>query len=199
MRQAVKTDVNAFGPAVQFRYQRDLEPPQLAEGFSSIDVVPFVRAVDRSLTNRAVIVWCDNVLVRSRTGRRAPVTADDVEVIEGRAEVMRRYAEAGWRVLGVSWRPEISDETAAAEQIDQAVARLREVIGVPIDVAYCPHGAGPPTCWCRKPLPGLGVAFIRKYQLDPAHCLYVGVGAQDPGFARRLGFQYRDASNFFEC
>src|SRR5262249_46638343 len=27
MRQMVKTDVSAFGPSVQFRYQRELEPP----------------------------------------------------------------------------------------------------------------------------------------------------------------------------
>jgi hypothetical protein len=46
-------------------------------------------------------------------------------------------------------------------------------------------------------LPGLAVAFIRNYQLDPSQCIYVGAGAQDPGFARRLGFQYRDATDFF--
>jgi hypothetical protein len=27
--------------------------------------------------------------------------------------------------------------------------------------------------------------------------IYVGGGPQDPGFARRLGFQYRDAGEFF--
>jgi histidinol phosphatase-like enzyme len=74
---------------------------------------------------------------------------------------------------------------------------MRELLGVPIDVQYCPHGGGPPVCWCRKPLPGLAVAFIRNYQLDPSQCIYVGAGAQDPGFARRLGFQYRDATDFF--
>src|SRR5262249_35016885 len=61
MRDAVKTDVNAFGPGVQFRYQRDLEPPQLAEGFSRIDEVPFERARDPEGTNRAVMVWCDDL------------------------------------------------------------------------------------------------------------------------------------------
>jgi histidinol phosphatase-like enzyme len=69
---------------------------------------------------------------------------------------------------------------------------VREAVGVPIDIQYCPHGGGPPICWCRKPLPGLGVAFIQKYRLDPAQCIYLGAGPQDPGFARRLGFQYRD-------
>ena len=44
---------------------------------------------------------------------------------------------------------------------------------------------------------GLGVVFIQKYRLDPSSCIYVGAGPQDPGFARRLGFQYRDAVDFF--
>ena len=43
MRTASRSDVSVFPPSVQFRYQRELEPPQESEGFSRIDVVPFVR------------------------------------------------------------------------------------------------------------------------------------------------------------
>ena len=49
MREAVKVDVNAFGPGVQFRYQRDLEPPDVSEGFSRVDVVPFERHRDQMI------------------------------------------------------------------------------------------------------------------------------------------------------
>ena len=38
-----KRDVAAFGPGVQFRYQRELEPPDPSEGFSRIDETPFER------------------------------------------------------------------------------------------------------------------------------------------------------------
>ena len=78
-----------------------------------------------------------------------------------------------------------------AEQVDAGLASLQEKLGVSMEVLYCPHAAGPPKCWCRKPLPGLGVVFIQRHRLDPSLCLYVGSGPQDPGFARRLGFQYR--------
>jgi histidinol phosphatase-like enzyme len=74
---------------------------------------------------------------------------------------------------------------------------LRDLLGVDIEVACCPHAGGPPACWCRKPLPGLGVLFQHRHALDPSRCIYVGSGAQDPGFARRLGFQYRGADEFF--
>jgi histidinol phosphatase-like enzyme len=70
-------------------------------------------------------------------------------------------------------------------------------MGVPIEVEFCPHPAGPPRCWCRKPLPGLGVLFIQRHKLDPAHCVYVADGPQDPGFARRLGTPHRAVTEFF--
>lgn len=79
------------------------------------------------------------------------------------------------------------------------VARMCALLDLQIEVDYCPHAAGPPTCWCRKPLPGLGVVLVHRHRLDPAQCVYVGAGPQDPGFARRLGFTYCDASEFFSA
>ena len=181
MRQAVKHDVSAFGPSVQFRYQRELEPPDPSEGFSAVEVVPFERTRDAAFTNRALIVWCDTDMPAER------------------GAVLRRYAQDGWRVLGLGWQPGIADGLVTGSQADAEYARLQERLGVGIDILYCPHGGGPPICWCRKPLPGLGVVFIERYRLDPAKSIYAGKGAQDPGFARRLGFQYRDAAGFFAC
>src|SRR5262245_24860241 len=172
MRKARKKDVTAFGPSVQFRYQRELEPPDPSEGFSRVDVVPFERTRDPSFSNRALIVWCDGILSRSRSGRRAPVTADDVEVVSGRGEILRRYQDEGFRLLGISWQPEISDDSLTPAQVEETFARMRDLLGAPIEIEYCPHGAGPPICWCRKPLPGLGVLFIEQHRLDPLQCVY---------------------------
>jgi histidinol phosphatase-like enzyme len=74
---------------------------------------------------------------------------------------------------------------------------VNELLRFAIEVEYCPHGAGPPTCWCRKPLPGLGVLMIHRYRLDPGSCLYVGDGSSDAGYAQRLGFRYSPAPEFF--
>jgi aryl-alcohol dehydrogenase-like predicted oxidoreductase/histidinol phosphatase-like enzyme len=197
IRRGAKRDVTLFGPAVQFRYQRELEPPHPAEGFSAIDVAPFVRRRDASLVNKALILWCDGVLRRSRAGARTPSSADDVEVLPGRGEVLRRYQDEGWRLIGLSWQPEIADETMTTTDVDAGFTRMQELLGVTMEVEYCPHAAGPPVCWCRKPLPGLGVLLMERHQLDASACIYVGAGPQDPGFARRLGFAYRSADDFF--
>jgi aryl-alcohol dehydrogenase-like predicted oxidoreductase/histidinol phosphatase-like enzyme/predicted kinase len=186
-----KSDVAAFLPTVQFRYQRELEPPDVSEGFAKIEVLPFVRTPHDGHTNRAVIVWCDDVLLRSKTGKRTPVDPDDVEIERALAEALHRDREDGYLILGLSWQPEIADGTRTAADVAAVLARMNELIGFPIEVEYCPHAAGPPSCWCRKPLPGLGVVLIHRHRLDPAQSVYVGGGAADPGFARKLGFAYR--------
>jgi histidinol phosphatase-like enzyme len=144
-----------------------------------------------------VILWCDGVLQRSRAGHRTPRNPDDVEVTDGRAVHLQRYVADGWGVFGVTWLPEIAEGTMSHAGAAAVFARLREGLGIDLEIEYCPHAAGPPVCWCRKPLPGLGVVLRDRHGLDPAQCIYVGSGSQDPGFARRLGFQYRNESEFF--
>jgi aryl-alcohol dehydrogenase-like predicted oxidoreductase/histidinol phosphatase-like enzyme/predicted kinase len=197
MKAAARSDVAAFGPMVQFKFQRELEAPDVSEGFASIEHAAFERLDETGFDNRALIVWCDGVLWRSRNGARTPEQAGDVEIVERRGSVLARYRDAGWLVLGLSWQPEIAAGARTPADVAASVEQLRTGLGVPIEVAYCAHEAGPPVCWCRKPLPGLGVQFVYRHRLDARRCLYVGDGAQDPGFARRLGFQFRQADAFF--
>jgi histidinol phosphatase-like enzyme len=199
-----KQDVAAFLPTAQFRAERELETPDPSEGFSRIDVIPFERQIDPTFVNRAVIVWCDGVIVTSGSGQRVPVDADDLMLVGDRAAVLRRYHRDGWKVLGLSWQPEIAGGNRSREQVDAVFARMNGLLAgsaagerLSIEVEFCPHAAGPPRCWCRKPLPGLGVLLTHRHRLDPARCIYVGDGSQDPGFARKLGFQYIQAAQFF--
>jgi aryl-alcohol dehydrogenase-like predicted oxidoreductase len=84
----------------------------------------------------------------------------------------RAWRDAGWLVVGTAWESGASTE---------------------MDVALCPHEAGPPVCWCRKPLPGLGLLLARKHGIDLARSWHVGRGAADKGFATRLGLRFVDA------
>jgi histidinol phosphatase-like enzyme/predicted kinase len=171
LAQLRKQDVSAFLPTVQFRYQRDLEPPDPSEGFAGIDRVAFLRERDGRYVNRAVVVWLDQPAIEPSL-----------------AAALREYQADGFKILGLSWQPGIEAGTALRSDVDAQFAELRDRTGLGIEVEYCPHGAGPPRCWCRKPLPGLGVLLIERHKLDPSQCLYLGRGPQDPGFARKLGF-----------
>jgi len=192
-----REDPNAFPPQAQFRYRRDLEPPDMSEGFAAIATRPFARQEDPASTQRALFVDLDGILWRSRRGARSPLDPDDVEVIPGRAAVLRRYRDEGWLLLGISWQPAIAEGVIGADVVEACLARAQELLELEIEVAYCPHGPGPQICWCRKPLPGIGVAFIRKHQLDRARSLHVGRGPHDRTFAERIGFAYLDHMEVF--
>ena len=161
-----KTDVNAFPPGVLFRYQRELEPPEESEGFSRVDRVAFERRRNPAHVNAAVIAWVDDPA--------------NLEALIPRLKAGDPFMRNDPKLIVFAWQPSMPAFSAA-------IART----GLSIDFDYCPHGAGPPRCWCRKPLPGLGVAAIHRHQLDPARCLYIGDGSLDPGFARKLGFHFR--------
>jgi aryl-alcohol dehydrogenase-like predicted oxidoreductase/histidinol phosphatase-like enzyme len=192
-----KSDPNTFGPGVLFRYQRELEPPDGAEGFTEVESVPFARALDPDASNRAVVIKADGVLRQSRSGRRTPISVDDLDVPPECAEVVRAFAGDGWTIVALGWRPEIAAGTLTAGEAAAIDRRLRERLGVDLKTYDCVHPPGPPVCWCRLPLPGLGVLVVQRHRLDPRRCLYVGSGPQDPGFARRLGFQYATAAEVF--
>jgi histidinol phosphatase-like enzyme len=196
IRQASRRDPGVFPPGVLFRYQRELEPPEATEGFAEIEHVAFTRHIDPEWSNRALIVWADGVLRRSRAGHRTPLSVDDLEVPDEAAAALRRSADEGHLLVAIGWRPEIADGAVAVAVAAAIDARVQERIGVPIETFDCPHPAGPPICWCRKPLPGLGVLCLHRLRLDPSRSLYVGAGAQDPGFARRCGLPYVDAAAF---
>ena len=173
LSQLRRSDVAAFLPSAQFKYRRELEPPDASEGFSRVDVVPFVPRQAADFVNRAVIASCDDIGDLARLAPR-----------------LRAFREDGYRLLGISWQPAIAEGTESEAAVGARFAHACKGLGLDIDIELCPHPAGPPRCWCRKPLPGLGVVFVNRYRLDPARCLYIGAGPHDEGFARRLGFRF---------
>jgi aryl-alcohol dehydrogenase-like predicted oxidoreductase/predicted kinase len=67
------------------------------------------------------------------------------------------------------------------------VPRLEAAV---VETAVCPHPGGPPTCWCRPPLPGLVVAFARAHDVDPARSTVVGTTPAHRTLAATLGARY---------
>ena len=84
--------------------------------------------------------------------------------------------------LVFDWSPD-----GASDALDAAAARLAAAVAGPVESALCPHPAGPPTCWCRPPLPGLPLAFARAHGVDPARSLLVGTGPAHRTLATALG------------
>lgn len=109
-----------------------------------------------------------------------------------------RWIDDGYSLHFVSNQSGISSGKLSQSDADGAFQRTAELLGLPVtEIAYCPHAAFSVGCFCRKPLPGLGVYLIRKYQLDVEQLVMVGDMDSDAGFARSIGAKYLDANAFF--
>lgn len=95
-----------------------------------------------------------------------------------RVGMLAGYAADGFRIIQLTYQPGSRESSTRIDVGD-----------VEVDVLACVHPPGPADCWCRKPLPGLGVVAIERFGLDPKRCIVVGDSAADRGFAERLGFR----------
>jgi hypothetical protein len=87
--------------------------------------------------------------------------------------------------LVFDWSPDGSPARLA-----EPAFRLSAEISGTVETALCPHGGGPPICWCRPPLPGLPLAFARRHGVDPARSTLVGTSAAHKTLATTLGARY---------
>jgi aryl-alcohol dehydrogenase-like predicted oxidoreductase len=87
--------------------------------------------------------------------------------------------------LVFDWKP-----GSTPEALDDVVSRLATRVSGPVEGALCPHPGGPPTCWCRPPLPGLPLAFARAHGIDPSRSTFIGTSPAHRTLATTLGARY---------
>jgi hypothetical protein len=153
-----------MAPPSQMRVLRELEPPTEDEGFVSIERVPFTRD--------------------ARPGRAGVLVAASTLHVEGWREAVRAVDPSASHLL-FDWLP---DGSSAA--LDAAAVALSSVVSGSVEPAVCPHGAGPPVCWCRPPLPGLPLAFARAQGVDTARAALVGTSSAHRTLASTLGARF---------
>ncbi|MEP7344381.1 MAG: oxidoreductase, partial [Gemmatimonadaceae bacterium] len=188
LRARGKDDPRYFGPDAQFQYERAAEPPTEDEGFTSVESRPFLRVAGPDATARSVMLEYDDVLCVG-----SPLGAKDVVLADGVRETFHQLHASGWLLFAHAWRPQIARGDVTTLAVEACFARTRELLGVAVHLAFCPHDAGPPICWCRKPLPGLIIEFVLPRNVVLERSLYVGRSAADRTLSQRLGLEYCDS------
>lgn len=191
-------DPNAFPIAALYSYRKRFEKPTKAEGFTCVDKVKFVRERPAAYKNKAILLDYDGTLRESTGPNPWPEDPDHVEIKPGCKEKLQEYIDQGYLMLGASNQSAIAKGTLSVEVAETCFQRTNELLGIDIEVMYCPHKVPPISCYCRKPGPGMGVEFIEKHKLNPAECIMVGDRKSDETFAKRCGFQYKDQAIFFK-
>ena len=172
IRERSRRDTRYFLPDTQFRYERTLEPPSVDEGFVFVDERAFVRDPDTA-AHRALILDFDDLLGR------------DVAL---RIRTLRAHRSDGWRLFVHAWRPRPDRDLTTP---------LLDLLGNEVDIAICPHDAGPPVCWCRKPIPGSVIDFAVRHDVALGRSIVVGTSAADRTMAERIGARFETSAAFF--
>ena len=165
IRAAARSEPWLMLPTSQMRALRELEPPSTDEGFTAIERVPFVRA-------------------RAGDGQPGVLVAAGATTQPGFAQALAE-AEPAAPHLVFDWTPE-----AGADSLADAADRVAKMVTGAIAVAVCPHPGGPPSCWCRPPLPGLPLAFAQGHDVDAARSTLFGCSRAHLTLAATLGARY---------
>ena len=166
LRLLARSEQGVLGPTSQMRSVRELEPPSVDEGFADIEQVPFARTPASTRTRVGVFVAA--AALRGSGWQEALAQGDPAAPH-----------------LVFDWSPNGTLDGLAPD-----VARLAADVSAPVESALCPHPAGPPSCWCRPPLPGLPLAFAREHDVDPARSILIGAGPAHRTLATTLGARY---------
>jgi HAD superfamily hydrolase (TIGR01662 family) len=198
MKALRKTDPNLPPPAALARWVSSFEPPAFDEGFSAVDTIPFARRLDPEHTEKGLLLDVDGTLRKTKSGAIYPTHPDDVELLPGRRDILARWIEGGYRLFFVSNQSGIASGKLLQAAAEAAFLRTAELLQLPVtEVAYCPHPAFPVGCYCRKPMPGLGVYLMQRHRLARAHLVVVGDMDSDAAFAAGIGARYFDTAHFF--
>ena len=168
LRDLARSADGVLAPTSQMRAVREFEPPSIDEGWTEVEQVPFARAEPAGANEAGVFV-----------------AAGALEQ-PGWKEALGEANPSAPHLL-YDWRP-----AAALDVLADPVAALAAEVSGPVESALCPHPAGPPTCWCRPPLPGLPLAFARAHGVDPSRSILVGAAPAHRTLATTLGARYVD-------
>lgn len=96
-------------------------------------------------------------------GRRAPWTTNEVRILPGAAELVFTARNLGYEPVVVSNQPDIAAGAITAAQADEIDERIRTATGV-VRSILCPHRVAD-ACACRKPLPGMLLDAMKRWDL----------------------------------
>jgi len=110
---------------------------------------------------------------------------EEVEILPGVAEAVRKLSAAGYLLVGASNQPDVGRGTISKEFVEAVNRRLLEQLPDirEIDACYDFDDASPR----RKPNPGMLLDAARKYDLNLTESFMVGDRAKDIEAGRRAG------------
>ncbi len=126
---------------------------------------------------------------------------EDMRLLEGAAEAIRRIHDAGYLAIVVTNQPVIARGEVTFAGLDEIHRKMETLLGLEgayiDDLFFCPHhpDAGYPgerpeykrRCACRKPAPGMLLQAAEKYNIDLSQSWMVGDSRNDVLAGQNVG------------
>src|SRR4051794_9697713 len=169
LRLLARRGDGVLAPTSQMRALRELEPPSADEGWAEVQRLEFVRSPPPDAARAGVLVAAPAMTEPGWQNALAQAPDDAPHLV-------------------FDWRPD-----ATADALAPAVSALAAQVAGPVQGALCPHGGGPPICWCRPPLPGLPLVFARAHGIDLTRSTLIGSRPAHRTLAAAVGARYVEA------
>ena len=197
--KSVKDDPNMFPVAVLFKYRKEFQAPKVTEGFAKVEKAHFERRpYPKDFVHKAIVLDFDDTVRKSTGAKVYPVSKGEIEILPNRTAVLKAWEKKGYKLLGASNQSAIAKNEFTHAEAEAMFDHTCKLLGVDIDVLFCPHRIPPMTCYCRKPSSGMLVQHIRNWKLNPPDCIFVGDSTTDKTAATRIGMQFVEAKEFFK-
>jgi D-glycero-D-manno-heptose 1,7-bisphosphate phosphatase len=136
---------------------------------------------------KAVFLDRDGVINRAvvRDGKpHPPDRIEDLEVLDGVPDALRKLRGAGFRLIVVTNQPDVARGTQTREAVEAMHARLTAELAVD-EVVACYHDGD--DCDCRKPKPGALLDAAHRHGVELKQSFMVGDRWRDIEAGQRAG------------
>lgn len=189
-------------------YVKDMGTPERIEEVEKDLQSGLIQKKNLSEKQKTIFLDRDGTLNRYIGFLRTP---EELELLEGAAEAVRRINRSGYLAIVVTNQPVIARGEVTWEQLDEIHRKLETLLGEQgaylDDIFICPHhpekgfaGERPEykiDCNCRKPEPGLLLQAAEKYNIDLPESWMIGDSPRDTAAGRAAGCRTMQISGSF--
>lgn len=123
----------------------------------------------------AVFLDRDGVINRSvvRDGKPyPPASLEELELIPGAIDSLKKLAEAGYLLIGVTNQPDVARGSQSLEMVEAINSHIK--MKLPVTAIFTCYHDNQDDCPCRKPKPGLILQGAQEYGVDLTKSWMVG-------------------------
>lgn len=187
--RCLRDGLNLYG-YLSFEYIKDMGTPDRYEAVCQDMQRGTVAQRNRQNPRPAIFLDRDGTITREVNLLHRP---EQLELIEGAAEAIRRINASGYLAVIVTNQPVIARNLCSIEELELIHATLETMLGrehaYVNAIYYCPHhpDSGYPEerreykikCECRKPAPGMLLQAAKDWNIDLSRSYMIGDSLRD--------------------